>query len=122
MTDVAAELAELLERYGSWQVQYQDHPPAWIATRRPTAAQVHVLAAYDLGGLRAKLATAETLVTDLADLRGEFAGSGFTFGTVWASAAGPGARRLYASRGGMLITSWTAAELRMRLQEELAGE
>lgn len=61
MTDVVAELAELLDRYGSWHVEYQDHPSAWIATRRPTPAQVHVLAAYDLGGLRDKLASAETL-------------------------------------------------------------
>lgn len=117
MTDVASELAELLDRYGSWEVEYQDHPPAWIATRRPTPAQVHVLAARDLGSLRDKLASAETLRTALADLRSEFAGSGFRFGTVWASAAtSPDARRLYASRDGMLITAWTAAELRTRLQ------
>lgn len=122
MTDAAADLTELLDRYGSWQVEYQDHPPAWIATQRPAPAQVHVLAAYDLASLRDKLASAETLSTGLADLRHEFAGSGFTFGTVWASAAGPGARRLYASRAGVLITSWTAAELRTRLREELTGE
>jgi hypothetical protein len=61
--------------------------------------------------------------SDLADLRTEFAGSGFTFGTIWASAAAdPDARRLYASRADMLITSWTAAELRMRLRDELQGE
>lgn len=119
---MAAELAELLDRYGSWRVEYQDHPRAWIATRRPAPAQVHVLAACDLASLREKLASAETLSTDLADLPDEFAGSGFTFGTVWASAAGPGARRLYASRAGVLITSWTAAELRARLREELASE
>ena len=65
----------------------------------------------------------ETLSSDLADLRKEFAGSGFTFGSVWASAgAGPDARRLYASRGSMLITSWTAAELRMRVRDELKGQ
>ena len=62
-----------------------------------------------------------TLNGDLADLRTEFAGSGFTFGSVWASAAaGPDARRLYASRGSVLITSWTAAELRMRVRDELS--
>jgi hypothetical protein len=38
MIDVPAELAELLDRYGSWHVEYQDHPPAWIATRRPAPA------------------------------------------------------------------------------------
>jgi hypothetical protein len=98
MTDVAAELAELLDRYGSWQVKYQDHPPAWIATQRPAPAQVHVLAAYDLASLREKLASAETLSAGLADLRNEFAGSGFTFGTVWASAAGPGTAALRVTR------------------------
>jgi hypothetical protein len=62
----------------------------------------------------------DTIRSDMADLRTEFAGSGFTFGSVWASAAaGPDARRLYASRGGVLITSWTAAELRMRVRDEL---
>ena len=61
MTDVAAELAELLQRHGSWQVEYQDHPPAWVATRRPTPSQVHVLAAYDLHGLEEKLTHAEAV-------------------------------------------------------------
>jgi hypothetical protein len=121
MTDVASELADLLDRYASWQVEYQDHPPAWIATRRPALAQVHVLAAYDLGSLRTKLARAEAISGDLADLRNEFEGLGFVFGTVWASAADPGERRLYASRDGVLITAWTAVELRTRLREELAG-
>jgi hypothetical protein len=64
-----------------------------------------------------------TLDSDLADLHTEFAGSGFTFGSVWASAAtGPDARRLYASRGGVLITSWTAAELRIRVRDELRSQ
>jgi hypothetical protein len=92
-------------------VEYQEHPSAWVAIRRPGPAQVHVIAAYDLGSLRGKLASAEAIGNGLADLRNEFAGSGFTFGTVWASAeAGPDARRLYASRDGVLITSWSAAE------------
>jgi hypothetical protein len=65
----------------------------------------------------------ETINGDLDDLRKEFEGSGFTFGSIWASAAaGPDARRLYANRGGVLITSWTAAELRMRVRDELRGE
>jgi hypothetical protein len=64
--------------------------------------------------------TGETISSDLADLRKEFEGSGFTFGSVWASAgAGPDARRLFASRGTLLITSWNAAELRMRIREEM---
>lgn len=64
--------------------------------------------------------TDEAMSSDLADLREEFEGSGFTFGSVWASAgAGPDARRLFASRGTLLITSWSAAELRVRIREEL---
>lgn len=44
--------------------------------------------------------TDDAMRGDLADLRKEFEGSGFTFGSVWASAgAGPDARRLLASRG-----------------------
>ena len=65
----------------------------------------------------------EGISDDLADLHKEFAGSGFMFGSVWASAAtGPDARRLYASRDGVLITSWTAAELRMKIRHELGSE
>jgi hypothetical protein len=64
--------------------------------------------------------TDDAISDDLADLRKEFEGSGFTFGSVWASAsAGPDARRLFASQGTLLITSWNAAELRMRIREEL---
>jgi len=64
--------------------------------------------------------TDDAMSGDLADLRKEFEGSGFTFGSVWTSAgAGPDARRLYASQGTLLITSWNAAELRMRIREEL---
>ena len=64
--------------------------------------------------------TDEAIGSDLAGLRQEFEGSGFTFGSVWASAgAGPDARRLFASHGIMLITAWTAAELRLRIREEM---
>lgn len=64
--------------------------------------------------------TGDALRDDLADLRKEFEGSGFTFGSVWASAgAGPDARRLFASRGTLLITSWNATQLRMRVREEI---
>jgi hypothetical protein len=64
--------------------------------------------------------TDEAIGGDLAGLRQEFEGSGFTFGSVWASAgAGPDARRLFASHGTMLITAWNAAELRLRIREEM---
>ena len=42
-------------------------------------------------------------------------------GTVWATAAsGPDARRLTASREGVLLTAWTAAELArdIRMEEQ----
>jgi hypothetical protein len=64
--------------------------------------------------------TDDAITDDLAGLREEFEGSGFTFSSVWVSAgAGPDARRLFASRGTLLITSWSAAELRMRIREEM---
>ena len=64
--------------------------------------------------------TDEAIGSDLAGLRKEFEGSGFSFGSVWASAgAGPDARRLFASHGTMLITAWNAAELRLRIREEM---
>ena len=44
---------------------------------------------------------------DLAKLRKDH--PGWNFGTVWASAAsGPDARRLWATRDGMLLSAWTA--------------
>ena len=64
--------------------------------------------------------TDEAISSDLADLRKEFEGSGFTFGSVWASAgSGPDARRLFASHGALLITSWSAVERRVRIREEM---
>lgn len=47
---------------------------------------------------------------DLARLREEY--PGWNFGSVWATvASGPDARRLWASRDGVLLTAWTAADL-----------
>jgi hypothetical protein len=47
---------------------------------------------------------------DVARLREQF--PGWTFGTVWASAAsGPDARRIWAAKDGFLLSAWTAAEL-----------
>lgn len=59
MTDFAADLAGLLQQYAHWQVEYQDHPPAWVAVSRPTPTRLHVLVAHDLTGLRSKLADAD---------------------------------------------------------------
>jgi len=44
---------------------------------------------------------------------------GWQIGTVWATAAsGPDARRLTASRDGILLTAWTAAELARDIRRE----
>jgi hypothetical protein len=54
---------------------------------------------------------------DVARLRDEF--PGWTFGTVWASAAsGPGARRIWAAKDGFLLSAWTAAELSRSIRQE----
>jgi hypothetical protein len=47
----------------------------------------------------------------------------WSIGTVWASAAsGPDARRLWASRNGVLLSAWTAPELAADIaREERAG-
>jgi len=54
---------------------------------------------------------------DLTKLRRDH--PGWQFGTVWASAAsGPDKRRLWASRNGILLTAWTAAELAQDITRE----
>jgi hypothetical protein len=54
---------------------------------------------------------------DLSQLREQY--PGWRFGSVWASAAsGPDKRRLTASRDGILVTAWTAPELREKLGYE----
>ncbi len=61
----------------------------------------------------------EALDGDLAELREQFADSGWRFSTMWASAgAGANARRLTATREGVLLTAWNAAELRMKIRAE----
>jgi hypothetical protein len=56
-------------------------------------------------------------VDDLARLRRDY--PGWNFGSVWATAAtGPDARRLWASRDGVLLSAWTAAELARDINTE----
>jgi hypothetical protein len=55
---------------------------------------------------------------DLQRLQQQFGDQGWCFGTVWASAAGPGTRRLYAARDTTLLTAWTEAELVIKIQHE----
>lgn len=54
----------------------------------------------------------------LVVLREEFAGTGWRFGTVWASLARPGVRRLTASRGAVLLAAVDLAEMRDKLGRE----
>jgi hypothetical protein len=59
------------------------------------------------------------LEDDVARLRREH--PGWQIGTIWATAAsGPDARRLSATKDGILLTAWTAAELArdIRWEEE----
>lgn len=44
-------------------------------------------------------------------------------GTVWATAAsGPDRRRIYAARGGITLSAWTAAELAADIRREEARQ
>jgi alkanesulfonate monooxygenase SsuD/methylene tetrahydromethanopterin reductase-like flavin-dependent oxidoreductase (luciferase family) len=54
---------------------------------------------------------------DLAELRHDH--PAWNFGSVWVSAgSGPDARRLWASRGGVLLSAWTADELARHIRRE----
>jgi hypothetical protein len=54
---------------------------------------------------------------DVARLREQF--PGWTFGTVWATAAsGPDVRRPWAMRNGILLSAWTALELADDIRRE----
>ena len=57
---------------------------------------------------------------DITRLREQF--PGWTFGTVWATAAsGPDKRRLWAVRDGILLSAWTAAELAGDIRREISA-
>jgi hypothetical protein len=77
-------------------------------------------------GLRA--GRQEQVIEDaLETLREEFEGTGWRFGTVWASTvwaggAGPGVRRLTASRRAVLLVAQDPAEMRAKLGREDPGE
>lgn len=62
---------------------------------------------------------AEPLSGDIQRLQEQFGDQAWQFGTVWASGASdPDKRRLYATRGGVLLTAWTAEELARNIQQE----
>ena len=56
---------------------------------------------------------------DLARLREEH--PGWEFGTVWTTVnSGPDQRRIWASRDGILLSAWNAAELSRDIRREQA--
>ena len=58
---------------------------------------------------------------DLTTLRQEH--PGWNFGTVWTTVnSGPDKRRIWASRSGVMLSAWTAAELTADINREQAGE
>jgi hypothetical protein len=58
---------------------------------------------------------------DLAVLRQEH--PGWNFGTVWTTVnSGPDKRRIWASRNGVMLSAWTAAELTADINRERTGE
>ena len=58
--------------------------------------------------------------SDIDELAEQF--PGWRFGTVWASAAtGPDARRLYATKGGIMVTAWNRFELAADIRREEAS-
>jgi hypothetical protein len=60
MDGLSPQLPELLRTYGEhWQILRDDDSGVWTAIRRPTPTALHVLVAYDLPGLAAKLEAAQ---------------------------------------------------------------
>jgi hypothetical protein len=60
MSHISPQLEDLLHSYGEhWQIQQDGDNGVWTAIRRPTPTALHVLVAYDLSGLAAKLEAAQ---------------------------------------------------------------
>ncbi len=61
------------------------------------------------------------MTDDLARLREEH--PGWNFGTVWTTVnSGPDQRRIWASRNGVLLSAWNAAELSRDIGREQAAK
>ena len=70
--------------------------------------------------MSSELQSTGPLRDDLARLREEH--PGWDFGTVWTTAnSGPDQRRIWASRDGILLSAWNAAELSRDINREQAG-
>ena len=60
MDELIPGLVGLLCTYGEqWQIQQDGGSGVWTAIRRPTPTAFHILVAYDLAGLAAKLKVAQ---------------------------------------------------------------
>lgn len=60
MTESLPDLGALLREFrGTWEIGYQESPAGWVAVSRPTPTRLHILAARDIGGLRAKIEAAQ---------------------------------------------------------------
>ncbi|HEX9357081.1 MAG TPA: hypothetical protein VF933_25095 [Streptosporangiaceae bacterium] len=60
-SDTSPQLGRLMNDYGEhWQIQQDGDIGVWTAIRRPTPTALHVLVAYDLTGLAAKLEAAQS--------------------------------------------------------------
>ncbi len=60
MSELPPGLAALLHSYGEhWQIQQDRESGVWTAISRPTPTALHLLVAYDLPGLAAKLKAAQ---------------------------------------------------------------
>jgi len=60
MDDISPQLRDVLRSYGEqWQIQQDCESLVWTAIRRPSPTALHVLVAYELAGLAAKLEAAQ---------------------------------------------------------------
>jgi hypothetical protein len=60
MSHIICQLEDLLRSYGEhWQIQQDGEGGVWTAIRRPARTALHIVVAYDLTGLAAKLEAAQ---------------------------------------------------------------
>jgi hypothetical protein len=81
------------------------------------ASMVNIACTHE-PGIRAMTVPARD---DLARLREEH--PGWNFGTVWTTVnSGPDKRRIWASRSGVILSAWNAAELSRDIKREQAED
>jgi hypothetical protein len=122
---VAGDLAALEEKSGGtheiWTVpRALGGGQAWHARRHDAPAEetLHASMPGELADLIKRDLADQAIDEALAVLRDEFAGTDWRFGTVWASLAGPGVRRITACRGAVLLAAPDLVEMRDKLSRE----